>query len=278
MHRRTALAVCGASLASLAGCSDADDPSPSTDTPTDTRTAPADPAAFEFVGVDAPAEVGVATPYEFDARVRNTASETRRFASTLSLRVEGGEWHTFEEEVSTEVDPDSVGTVGASLGVLPYLNNYEVRLDALDATWTVRTVPERLAFGEAYTTPRGISLAVMGGRFEETYGTGGNQTATTPEPGNRWVIVLLELRNTTGSDKQTPALGSFVLTVGDDRYPTRLADPRRRVDVGAGTTTRLELPYVVPEETTAENLSVEWRQQYNQGTAAVVWEGGGGSS
>lgn len=271
MRRRTVLALCGASLAGVAGCSDSDAPSPSTETPTQTQS-PEPSTAFEFVEVSAPAEVGVATPYEFDARVRNTTEESRRFASRLSLRVDGGEWHTFEREVTAEIGAGSVGTVSAGLGVLPFLNTYEVRLDALGATWTVRAVPERLGFGKSYTTPRGVSITALGGRFEESYSSAGNETAAqTPEPGTRWVIVLLELKNATDTERRTPALGTFVLEAGGEQYTTRVADPTQRLALGTGETTRVELPYVVPEETTASEIAVRWRQEYNRGSVAVVW-------
>ena len=268
MDRRTVLALAAAGLAGCGSTQPSEDTaSPdATDSPTETRAAGAE---LSVVGLDAPETVEVTTPYQFGVRVRNPTDAPGRFESGLSARA-GGDWQSLDASVSGQVPAGETARLAGRLPGFAFLGSYDLRLDATGRTWSVESVPRELSFGEAFGTPRGLSVAVLGGRFASTYTGGGNGSARTPPPDGQWVVVRVQIRNPTGGPIQFPPYGAFVLVVDGERYPVAVANAGEPVTVD-GDQTRVELPYVVPAGTDSSTLAVRWEATVGGRRTGAVW-------
>ncbi|MFB6108195.1 MAG: hypothetical protein ABEJ82_05045 [Haloplanus sp.] len=283
MRRRTLLASLGTTV--LAGCngSNAGSGSDSTPTATPTRTVGKTPTAtfpFEFTGVDAPETVQLNVPFTFAVGVRNAGERERTFVSKLSLKVDDGEWRTASGQMQMTLSPGEKGVWKSPRGIPRYLGTYHYRLEAFDETWQTEIVPKKLDFSKRYATPKGLYVNVLGGRFESQYPTpgGSNDTSATsvsaPE-GKVWLLLRVEVRNSTQSPMKSPPAEEFVVHVGGESYHPDYQevtdDPYERMELGARTVTRGDLVYAVPKGTTAKDLTVTWAESLPGGDVKAVW-------
>jgi hypothetical protein len=271
MDRRTLLGAAG--MAVVAGCSNGDSSgSGATGTPMPTRTKTGTGSAdFEFEGVQAPDSVALNDTLAFAIRVRNVGSGRGTFTSGLSTKVNDGEWRAVEGEVSMTLDPGEPG-VWESPELTPrYLGTLAFRLDAVEETWRIEVAPKRLSFGERYTTPAGLLLSVLGGSFESTAPDGNG----TPAPdGMVWAVMRVDVRNSRQEAQSTPAPPTFALAVDGVSREMDLSatdDPYEDSSLAGRGGRRGDLVYAVPEETTAEDVSVTWERSSERGELRAVW-------
>lgn len=273
MRRRRALALFGG-FATLSGCSaigGSETATPSAAPSDGTTPAPATTDELEVVGVDAPESVEVNAPYEFTLRVRNPTDRPGAFQSRLSLRIGDGEWNHLEGGVGAEVPPGATRELSTSLPPIAFLNTYDLRLDAVERSWTFETVARRLPFGDGFETPRSLTVTVLGGSFTTSYAGGGNESdARTPPSGSKWVVVRVEVENPGDEVVTFPPLGAFTLLTDGSEHAVRLSDPNDGVELSMDRA-RIEIPFVVPEDVTGDELTVRWEPVYGDRRTAAAW-------
>ncbi|MFB6160476.1 MAG: hypothetical protein ABEJ61_04770 [Haloferacaceae archaeon] len=279
MRRRTAVALLGGGLASLSGCSALGGSGTATSTASQSSTGTPTPAPttdLEVAGVDAPGTVEVNVPYEFAVRVRNPTDRRGTFESGLSLRIGGdGDWRALDGRIGGEVPPGETRTVSGSLPPIAFLNTYDLRLDATGRTWSFETVARQRSFGDAFETPRGLSVVVLGGSFTTSYTGGGNESAArTPPSGSKWAIVRVRVLNPTDQEVTFPPFGAFSLLAGGSRHAVRISNPDQTIRI-TGERTEFELPFVVPEDVTADDITVRWKPVYGDRSTAATWAASG---
>ena len=273
MERRTVLALAAAGLAGCGSTGSSSSSSPSsseepaspeaTDPPTSTG------GDLSVVGLNTPETVEVTTPYEVGVRVRNPTDRSARFESGVSARARDG-WQSLGVTVAGSVPAGETARLAGQLPAFAFLGTYELRLDATGQTWRAEVRPRDLPFGEAFRTPRGLSVTVQGGEFVSTYTGGGNGSARTPPPDDQWAVVRVRIENPTGESVRFPPYGAFVLVVGGERYPVAVADADDPVTVD-GDRTQLELPYVVPADVDRSALEMRWEPTIGGRRTGAVW-------
>jgi len=281
MRRRAFLASAG--LAALAGCSNGGE-SGSTATPTPTTTGTGSPN-FELVTVEAAESTPLNDPTTFAVAVRNTGTGKGTFTSALEQRVDGGEWQT-AGEIEMPIAAGEAGEWHSPRFTLQYLGTIQFRLAAFDETWSIDVVPAEYDFGVQYATPTGLFVNVLGGTFESTYPTAGNETATnestptpTPTPtapdgGGLWAVMRVDVRNRLEEAQPAPDASTFSLDVDGEKRPLRqevASNPYEGGSLAGRTVRRGELVYPVPADTNVRDLRMTWTQSYDGGDVKVLW-------
>lgn len=267
------LALCGAAATALAGCSGSSGDEGTTRPATGTPTAAAagdGGAPLSVRSVDAPAAVEIGQSYPVGFVVENPADASRTLRTPVSVRV-GDEWRAFRR-VEVQVPPGTT-TVERAFASPRYLGTYRFRLDDPTAEWRVETTERRVAFGEPFTTPGGLSLAVLGGRFTDSYDEGGNSTVT-PGSDRQFLLVRVRIENSTDGSVTLPPFGVFHVRTADTTYSVALDDPSQRIAVEPGHSSVIELPFVVPGSVSAGDVAVRWTPTYPSGRTVVVWRTG----
>lgn len=263
------LAVCGAAVTALAGCSGSSGGPDGTDTATETTdgtTSDATPLAVR--SAEAPGSVEIGQPYTVRFAVENPTDGARTLESPVSVRT-GGEWRSYTS-ISARVQPGTT-TVEVEFSAPRFLGAYRFRLDEPTAEWRIEATERRLALGESFTTPQGLGLSVLGGKFTDSYGGAGNQTVTPP-PDQQFLLVRARVANPTDGAVTLPPLGVFHVDARGATYDVALNDPGQRITVEAGNRKRIELPFLVPASLSASDLVVRWAPTYRPGRTVVVWQ------
>lgn len=266
MRRRTALATLATGVAALAGCGDT--PS-STATPTASPTSTASTADLSVLGVDAPETVEAGQSYEFSVRVRNPTSRPGLFRSGISLRIDGS-WQSLDGEVGGRVPAGETRSLSASLPGITFLDEYGLRLDGVDRTWSFEVVPQTLAFGDTLRTPQNLRVTVAGTTVQRTF-VSGNRTVT-PASGSRWVVADVRVTSSSEETVRFPPFSAFALLLDGEEHAVALSDPGAQHQI-AGDLSRFELPFHVPAGATESDMAVRWTPTYQQGTTGAVWSG-----
>lgn len=279
----------------LAGCSESGGESTTagatTGTPTGGTTTPPVARAFELTQREGPGTVRLNEPWVFGFSVRNVTDAGRTFRSTLSTRLEDGEWEQLEGEVSFEVDSGEIKTWQSPRFRFRFLRTVTYRLDALGATWTVESTPLQLDYGLAYTSPVGLRITVgqVTFRDERPDGTeGGTATPTsTPMPptvadaeGTKWAVVPVEVENPTDQSRPAPFPQEFTFRGDGETYPDEPIDHPNLLyrDRALETNESLSgnLFYEVPADLDPNAVEIVLRRSYDQGDLEgeieVVWD------
>ncbi|WP_248895500.1 hypothetical protein [Haloplanus halobius] len=279
MRRRAFLGSVG--LAALAGCSTGNDTTATpTSTPTSTPPGGGSPA-FELIGVQSPESLALNVPGQFRIGVKNTGSGKGTFTTPLESKYGEGEWKK-SGTIEMPLSPGETGEWRSPSFTGQYLTPFHFRLPEFDRTWTVEVTPKELDFGKQYASPNGFILNVLGGSFESTYPTSGNETATnetTPTPtspgdGETWAVMQLEVRNRLQEAQTTPDPSTFVLTVNGEQRPQHQEvsdDPYDGSELAGRTIRRDDLVYAVPEGTQARDLTLTWEASLSGGDVKAIW-------
>lgn len=296
MRRRRYLAALGAGASGvLAGCSEFGGESTTagatTGTPTEGTTTPPVAEAFELTQREGPGTTRLNEPWVFGFSVRNVTDARRTFRSTLSTRLEDGEWEQLEGEVSFEVDPGKTKTWQSPRFRLRFLRTVTYRLDALGTTWTVESMPLQLDYGLAYTSPVGLRITVGQVTFgdERPEGTEGGTATPTPTPmpptaadaeGTKWAVVPIEVENPTDQSRSAPFPQEFTFRGDGETYPDEPIDHpnlfHRERALETDESLSGNLFYEVPADLNPNAVEIVLRRSYDEGDLEgeieVVWD------
>lgn len=317
MRRRRYLAALGGGASGLlAGCSAIGGDSPSTGTATEstapsTGTGSGTPSvpvaeAFELTQLDVTKQTRLNEPWAFGFSVRNRTDTKRVFRTTISARVDGGEWRKFRGEASFEVAPGKIKTWQSPRLRFRFLRTVTYRLDALDETWTVEVLPLELDYGLSYTSPVGLQTTVGQVTFRDEKPTGsgsgadgtenGTATATPTAPpptaadgsGTKWAVVPVTVENPTERARPAPFPQEFTfLADGEAAEDHDLDTPslyHRDRSLEPSEPLSGNLYYEIPAGTDANDIEVVLRRSYSDGgvaetaTAGESETGGSGSA
>jgi hypothetical protein len=313
MRRRQYLAGLGAGTSGLlGGCSGFGGGSSSTGTATEsaapsTGTGTGTPStsvaeAFELTQLDVTERTRLNEPWAFGFSVRNRTDTTRVFRSTISARVDGGEWRQFRGEASFEVAPGKIKTWQSPRLRFRFLRTVTYRIDALDETWTVEVLPLELEYGLSYTSPVGLEITVGQVTFRDEKPTGsasgtddtrngtdgtGNETTTPTAPpptaadrsGTKWAVVPVTVENPTERARPAPFPREFTfLADGEAAQDHDLDTPslyHRDRALEPDEPLSGNLYYEIPAGTDANDIEVVLRRSYSGGEVEASDPSGG---
>lgn len=272
MDRRSVLALCGGAMTTVAGCGgssgDTSDRTRSTTaTPSPTST-DHDATPLSIRSATAPETVELGQSYTVRFTVVNPTNQEQVLESPVSVRT-SSEWRAFTS-ITARIPPGTT-TISRKLAVPRFVGTYRFRLNAPRAEWRIQATERRLVFGESFRSPQGLQVAVLGGRFAESYQPRPNRTVTPPS-GQQFLVVLVRIKNPNSESLTFPPLGTFHVQAGGETYDVALDDPTRRLTVEPGSRTRIELPFLVPPSVSAADVTVRWAPSYRQRQTVVTWQ------
>lgn len=286
MQRRTYLAATVAGVAGVAGCTGSGgdggqdrrtvEETP-TDTPTDTPTATPEPASFEVKSVDAPERVAIGEEYQFSITVRNSGEQDGTFTDTLLAKTSDSNSYQTVGEIQLEVSAGGTVTWESNSTSTEYMTEVQFRLDSMGESWTLQVVSQTLSFGEYYTNPDGIALAVASAETRDsyTYESNGYTYEERPPSGKVYLFVSVLAENEAGQPAYAPAGYDWAAIVGNQQYESigYYADNAYEGgELQAGIVREGYVVYEVPEDTSVQDLRMAWSEQYYDGNVAVYWE------
>lgn len=298
MRRRRYLAALGAGASGLlAGCSDSADPT-TAGSPSPTSTTSSTPGestppvseTFEVTKREPTDTTRLNDIWAFGFSVRNTTDAPHTFRSTISARVDGGEWRQFDRSLSIALDPGETKTWQSPRLKFRFLRTYSYRLDATGTVWSVEVLPLHLDYGRTYTSPVGLQITVDTVTFRNAKpGTTGNRTATTtptpPPPtaadtgGTKWAVVPVSVENPTDRARSAPFPKEFTFRANGRTYEDVPLDHpdlyHRDRALETGEPLSGNLYYEVPAGLDANDIEFVLQRSYDQqdlsGDIEVVW-------
>lgn len=303
MRRRRYLAALGAGASGLlAGCSESGGGQTTAATATPGGTTPSVAEAFEVTKRGVTETTRLNEVWVFGFTVRNRTDTARVFRSTISSRIDGGEWRQFDRPLTLDVGPGEAKTWRSPRIKFQFLRSYTYRLDATGTTWSVEVIPLTLDYGLTYTSPVGLQITVGTILFrDEKPRTAGDPTATptstpastatstptpTPPPptaadtgGTKWAVVPVEVQNPTDQPRSAPFPQEFTFRANGETY----ADvPLDRPDLfyrdralKTGEPLSGNLYYEVPAGLDARDVEFVLQRSYDQrdleGEIEVIW-------
>lgn len=303
MHRRQFLALTAAGA--LAGCgSDTDgsgaggdgedgsgdgsdgEPTPSptpTSTPTATPTATAtptetaEPASFEVVNVDAPAEAEINAEWTFSLTVRNTGGQDGTFSTPVTVE-------------TSQTDPETVGVIEldvpageertweSNAASYPYITEITYTLVEYDTTIEVQMLTRTLSFGEEYRMPGDVVLTVSSIELQNSYtyeDFRGDQATEEASDGDQFAFVNLQAENDSGGSEFVPFSQDFTIRVDtqqyDEAYIRREEGKYEGGEVGPGVVREGWVAYEIPADLSVDDLTVEYFDDDFQNEWGVRW-------
>lgn len=286
MKRRHYLGLLGAS-AGLAGCSGSsptqEPTNSSTPTPTETTsetetpTATDEPSSFELVSASAPTEAEIGEQISYSFTVRNTGGKAGQFSTLIQTRLakeeydEGAEWSDTinpGEELTFESEPFDVNI----------LTTLYIRIGAFDRELQTDIVSRRLPFGRFYTSPDEILLSAYRVEFNDTlaYTSNGYEYELTPDSGNQFLRVYINVENQSGQPYYVSNYTAFAVVSGNSQYDaqfeTRIEGYYEGGQIQPGVVRDGWLLFEVPDDLTAEEVTLAWTKQYLDGITSVYWD------
>lgn len=298
MNRRALLAALGAGLAGIAGCSGSPDPEPTmtdasatTATPSAerTRTPPTEPAPpgpaeaatpssnpLRLLSIDAPSVVEITRPVGYQFTVQNPDDAPHRFEPSASAREGPGEWSVLDRWESVELTPGEVRTFNSATFTSEYLTTERVRIDGLDATFSVEFVERGLPFRESHVDPLGRDVTVerIDLRDNFQYVDGGYERIAEAGEGRTWAMLSVKAINRGPETAEAPRYGGFSIRNGDERYwplATGHDDTYQPVTLPEDGVASGVVVFNVPDGVSRDRLAPVWSETFEGGEVRVVW-------
>lgn len=277
MKRRALLASAGVGMASLTGCLFGGGGGGDGDSEATTTASGSQPmqdvdrsgAKLQLVSIDAPGNVQLGEPYEFQLTVENTGDTAGVYQAPVTVQRKGEVEFRQEREALVYVEPNQTQTATISITSFDEVGRANIRLDGADNQWGIEVSRRRLPFGGTFTS-RGMAITVD--RVELESREGGRQDT-------QWANVYVRVKN-TGQQNYAPPPDRFFVRYDGVRYTKALYGSKspeyNDVNLRKGQSEAGIIQFTIPESATVEALQVEYERR-NQQAIWVRPEGSGGS-
>ncbi|MFW5929827.1 MAG: hypothetical protein ACOCT0_05350, partial [Halobacteriota archaeon] len=235
-------------------------------------------AEIELVSMSAPSEVVLNEGFRVEIEVENTGDAEGVFSTEARWRYAWGDWQF--RDISIEIPAGETVVHESQLYDIAYLDAFEYVLPEYDEEVEVVATRPELEPDGFYTTPEGVTLEATEVDVRSRYRYHDDDAIrqrATGEYLTRWAHVRVRATNESGRRRDMPTYEEFTVQVrGDDSEAVEdeaVVDgyvPRRFSD---GTTVEGWMVFEVPRDTSRDEVSLTWENDYEQGDAAARWTG-----
>lgn len=271
MKRRALLASAGVGMASLTGCLFGGGGGGSEATTTASGSQPLQDvdrsgAKLKLVSIDAPGNIELNEPYEFQLTVENSGDTAGVYQAPVTVQRKGEVEFRQEREALVYVEPNETQTATIRISSFDEVGRANIRLDGAENQWGIEVSRRRLPFGGTFDTN---SMAVTVDRVELAERTGGQQDT-------QWAYLYVRVKN-TGQQNYAPPPDRFFIRYDGVRYSKALYGNKspeyNDVNLRTGQTEAGIVQFTIPESATVADLQVEFDRRDQQ----AIWvrpEGG----
>ncbi|WP_458188918.1 twin-arginine translocation signal domain-containing protein [Haladaptatus sp. NG-WS-4] len=237
---------------------------------------------FTLVSSNVPKQVTMGEEFTLELTIENRGSSPAAFESAIRVEGSGGSSQQSGSIQTNEIAPGKTTTWKTNLSY-PYVGQVAYRIEALDKTFTVDVVGERLSVGETYLSPTEVAVTVRNVTLTDRYQyvrESGRKVDVTASNGRQWAFVTLRAENQFRMGQALPKRDSFHLLVGDRaQAPTEIAKKngqykleqfgKRKVEPGGSNSGWIA--YEISADRSASDLAVEWKGNDGTGSWTAQW-------
>lgn len=194
---------------------DADDaPGDAGETETETEAEGAD---FQVREIDHPEELEVGEAGQYSITVENVGEADGSWEDTLEARIEDD---AQTKDIALDVPAGETETWTSGEVSSPYQTVVRYRLQDAGEEFSIAYVAARLAYGESFTNPDDMEMAVRGVDFSQSYewSSGDYEYTEESDDGMQYAWVDVRVENVGTQSNHTPFEGDITIIAGNRQY------------------------------------------------------------
>lgn len=232
---------------------------------------------FELVDVEYPNQIEVDREWTFELTVRNTADTSRSFETEVFSRIHDDAFEQLDV-FQYEVQGSDERTIESPSISLEYAEETTILIAEIDSRFSFDVEYKQTTIGESYRNPDDIVTIVDEVDLRDSYtyeGWDGEEREEEAAEGMQWAFVFVEVENDGDESEYLPRKSDFTIRVGvsqfDDEWISKGEGEYDSGEVGPGVVREGWIAYEIPEELTADELTIVYSDSDFTGGYGAHW-------